>query len=74
MKERAFSHVAPPRMHEGRRHAIPVIGFTVNERIPMYNRLREIRSHNVEQGMTFAQQVNLAVNQTAPHQIGAAAS
>lgn len=30
----------------------------------MYDRLREIRSKRVEKGITFAQQVNLAVNQT----------
>ena len=30
----------------------------------MYDRLREIRSKRMEKGITFAQQVNLAVNQT----------
>jgi preprotein translocase SecF subunit len=43
---------------------LTVIGFSVNDRIVMYDRLREIRSKRVEKGITFAQQVNLAVNQT----------
>ncbi len=42
---------------------LTVIGFSVNDRIVMYDRLREIRSRKT-QGITFAQQVNLAVNQT----------
>jgi preprotein translocase subunit SecF len=41
---------------------LSVIGFSVNDRIVMYDRLREIRSRKT--GLTFAQQVNLAVNQT----------
>src|SRR5262249_33461152 len=40
---------------------LTVIGFSVNDRIVMYDRLREIRSRKT--GLTFAQQVNLAVNQ-----------
>jgi preprotein translocase subunit SecF len=43
---------------------LTVIGFSVNDRIVMYDRLREIRSKRGEKGVTFAQQVNLAVNQT----------
>jgi preprotein translocase subunit SecF len=43
---------------------LTVIGFSVNDRIVMYDRLREIRSKKMEKGATFAQQVNLAVNQT----------
>lgn len=43
---------------------LTVIGFSVNDRIVMYDRLREIRSKKGEKGVTFAQQVNLAVNQT----------
>lgn len=46
---------------------LTVIGFSVNDRIVMYDRLREIRSKRTEKGakgVTFAQQVNLAVNQT----------
>ncbi len=42
---------------------LTVIGFSVNDRIVMYDRLREIRSHNPAR-IPFAQQVNLAVNQT----------
>ena len=30
----------------------------------MYDRLREIRAKNIAKGLTFAEQVNLAVNQT----------
>jgi preprotein translocase SecF subunit len=41
-----------------------VIGFAVNDRIVMYDRLREIRAKQVTKGGTFAKQVNLAVNQT----------
>ncbi len=43
---------------------LTVIGFSVNDRIVMYDRLREIRARRTQTGMTFAQQVNLAVNQT----------
>jgi preprotein translocase subunit SecF len=43
---------------------LTVIGFSVNDRIVMYDRLREIRSRKTAKGPTFAQQVNLAVNQT----------
>jgi preprotein translocase SecF subunit len=45
---------------------LTVIGFSVNDRIVMYDRLREIRSRKskTDKGTTFAQQVNLAVNQT----------
>lgn len=43
---------------------LTVIGFAVNDRIVMYDRLREIRSKGLAKGVTFAQQVNLAVNQT----------
>jgi preprotein translocase subunit SecF len=43
---------------------LTVIGFAVNDRIVMYDRLREIRAHKVDKDTTFAQQVNLAVNQT----------
>jgi preprotein translocase subunit SecF len=43
---------------------LTVIGFSVNDRIVMYDRLREIRAARAQKGGTFAQQVNLAVNQT----------
>jgi len=43
---------------------LTVIGFSVNDRIVMYDRLREIQSRTMPKGVTFAQQVNLAVNQT----------
>ncbi len=43
---------------------LTVIGFAVNDRIVMYDRLREIRAKVVAKGVTFAEQVNLAVNQT----------
>ncbi len=43
---------------------LTVIGFSVNDRIVMYDRLREIRSRRTQTEMSFAQQVNLAVNQT----------
>jgi preprotein translocase subunit SecF len=43
---------------------LTVIGFAVNDRIVMYDRLREIRAKRVVKGVTFAEQVNLAVNQT----------
>ena len=42
---------------------LTVIGFSVNDRIVMYDRLREIQSRNPTR-IPFAQQVNLAVNQT----------
>jgi len=43
---------------------LTVIGFAVNDRIVMYDRLREIRAKKGVKGGTFAEQVNLAVNQT----------
>ena len=43
---------------------LTVIGFAVNDRIVMYDRLREIRARGMAKGVTFAQQVNMAVNQT----------
>ena len=43
---------------------LTVIGFSVNDRIVMYDRLREIRSGNRSARIPFAEQVNLAVNQT----------
>ena len=43
---------------------LTVIGFSVNDRIVMYDRLREIRSSQAQTRLPFAQQVNLAVNQT----------
>jgi preprotein translocase subunit SecF len=43
---------------------LSVIGFSVNDRIVMYDRLREIRGRATKAAVTFADQVNLAVNQT----------
>lgn len=43
---------------------LTVIGFSVNDRIVMYDRLREIQSRAIAAALPFAQQVNLAVNQT----------
>jgi preprotein translocase subunit SecF len=43
---------------------LTVIGFSVNDRIVMYDRLREIRGRKLDRGLTFGDQVNLAVNQT----------
>jgi preprotein translocase subunit SecF len=43
---------------------LTVIGFSVNDRIVMYDRLREIKARKLDRGMSFADQVNLAVNQT----------
>jgi preprotein translocase subunit SecF len=43
---------------------LTVIGFSVNDRIVMYDRLREIQSQTSRKGATLAEKVNLAVNQT----------
>jgi preprotein translocase subunit SecF len=43
---------------------LTVIGFSVNDRIVMYDRLREIQSRTLGKGVTLAEKVNLAVNQT----------
>jgi preprotein translocase subunit SecF len=44
---------------------LTVIGYAVNDRIVMYDRLREIREkQRAAKGVMFADQVNLAVNQT----------
>ena len=43
---------------------LTVIGFSVNDRIVMYDRLREIQAQTSRKGSTLAEKVNLAVNQT----------
>jgi preprotein translocase subunit SecF len=43
---------------------LTVIGFSVNDRIVMYDRLREIQAQTSRKGLTLAEKVNLAVNQT----------
>jgi len=43
---------------------LTVIGFSVNDRIVMYDRLREIQARPTRKGVTLAENVNLAVNQT----------
>jgi preprotein translocase subunit SecF len=43
---------------------LTVVGFSVNDRIVMYDRLREIQSQTLRKGVTLAEKVNLAVNQT----------
>jgi preprotein translocase SecF subunit len=43
---------------------LTIIGFSVNDTIVAYDRLRENRSKQLPKGMTFAQQMNIAVNQT----------
>jgi preprotein translocase subunit SecF len=43
---------------------LTVIGFSVNDRIVMYDRLREIQAGLTRKGATLADKVNLAVNQT----------
>ena len=43
---------------------LTVIGFSVNDRIVMYDRLREIQAQALRKGVTLAEKVNLAVNQT----------
>jgi preprotein translocase subunit SecF len=43
---------------------LTVIGFSVNDRIVMYDRLREIQSQASRKGALLAEKVNLAVNQT----------
>ena len=55
----------------GREFSLPVlaalltiIGFSVNDTIVAYDRLRENRGRGVPRGMSFAQQMNLAINQT----------
>jgi preprotein translocase subunit SecF len=43
---------------------LTIIGFSVNDTIVAYDRLRENRGKSIPRGMTFAQQMNLAINQT----------
>jgi len=43
---------------------LTVIGFSVNDRIVMYDRLREIQARQLRKGFTLAEKVNLAVNET----------
>jgi preprotein translocase SecF subunit len=43
---------------------LTIIGFSVNDTIVAYDRLRENRGKSVPRGMSFAEQMNVAVNQT----------
>ena len=43
---------------------LTIIGFSVNDTIVAYDRLRENRGKQVPKGFSFAQQMNVAVNQT----------
>jgi len=43
---------------------LTIIGFSVNDTIVAYDRLRENRGKGAPRGVSFAQQMNLAINQT----------
>jgi len=43
---------------------LTIIGYSVNDTIVAYDRLRENRGRSAPKGRTFAQQMNDAVNQT----------
>jgi preprotein translocase subunit SecF len=43
---------------------LTIIGFSVNDTIVAYDRLRENRGKGTPRGMGFAEQMNLAINQT----------
>lgn len=43
---------------------LTIIGFSVNDTIVAYDRLRENRGKGAPRGLGFAQQMNLAINQT----------
>jgi preprotein translocase SecF subunit len=43
---------------------LTIIGFSVNDTIVAYDRLRENRGKSIPKGMSFADQMNVAVNQT----------
>jgi preprotein translocase subunit SecF len=43
---------------------LTIIGFSVNDTIVAYDRLRENRGKQMPKGITFAEQMNVAVNQT----------
>ena len=43
---------------------LTIIGFSVNDTIVAYDRLRENRGKHLPKGMSFAEQMNVAVNQT----------
>jgi preprotein translocase subunit SecF len=43
---------------------LTIIGFSVNDTIVAYDRLRENRGRGAPRGLGFAQQMNLAINQT----------
>jgi preprotein translocase subunit SecF len=43
---------------------LTIIGFSVNDTIVAYDRLRENRGKQLPKGMSFAEQMNVAVNQT----------
>jgi preprotein translocase subunit SecF len=43
---------------------LTIIGYSVNDTIVAYDRLRENRGRGAQRGLPFAQQINLAINQT----------
>jgi preprotein translocase SecF subunit len=43
---------------------LTIIGFSVNDTIVAYDRLRENRGKSIPKGISFAEQMNVAVNQT----------
>lgn len=43
---------------------LTIIGYSVNDTIVAYDRLRENRGKGVKKGMGFGEQVNMAINQT----------
>jgi preprotein translocase SecF subunit len=43
---------------------LTIIGYSVNDTIVAYDRIRENRGKGFKKGLTFAEQINIAINQT----------
>lgn len=43
---------------------LTIIGYSVNDTIVAYDRIRENRGKGVKKGLSFAEQINMAINQT----------
>jgi len=43
---------------------LTIIGYSVNDTIVAYDRVRENRGKGVKKGLSFAEQINIAINQT----------
>jgi preprotein translocase SecF subunit len=53
---------------------LTIIGYSVNDTIVAYDRIRENRGKGVRKGQSFAEQINIAINQTLSRTVLTAAT